>query len=325
MDCKSELFASICSIFTLSNPDQGQQLWNCLDQYVIKDKLTCKSLDEGVNLYIEAKKAEGLSQRTIGNYIQSLALLQHHLGNVLLAEVDTANIRSYLVYLKDERHQKKSSIQTNLCVVRTFFTWLCNERFISDNPVNRIKSAHIDKRSARHPLQQENIERVREACETRRDKALFEFFLSTGCRLSEVVNIKTGDIDFNNRSVVVTGKGDKRRTVYFSVRAKYYIEEYLAHDSKNKEWLFTSEIAPYGKLSGQGIERIFQNIGRRSNINERLFPHKLRHTFATNALSSGMDITSIQQLLGHSDLNTTQIYAELNSTVVHNQYDMLVS
>lgn len=325
MDSKSELFARICSIVSPADQEQYQKLWECIDQYIIKDKLTAKRLGESINIYLDAKRAEGLSIRTVNNYLQSLTLLFNYVGDILLAEIDTATIRSFLVYLKDERHQKKSSVQTNLCAVRTFFGWLYNERFISENPLNRVKSTHIDKKSARHPMQPENVERARNACITKRDKAMFEFFLSTGCRLSEVSNIKTEDIDFHNRSVVVTGKGDKQRTVYFSVRAKFFIEEYLNSDSKNKEYLFTSSCAPYGKLSGQGIERIFQNIGRRANINERLYPHKLRHTFATNALSSGMDITSIQQLLGHSDLNTTQIYAELNHSVVHSQYDRMVS
>lgn len=324
MDSKSELFARICTIAHLTDQDQYRQLWECIDQYIIKDKMTAKTLGEGINLYLTAKRAEGLSARTIDNYAKSLSLLSNYLGDVLIAEIDTGMIREFLAYLKDVRNQKKSSIQTNLCSVRTFFGWLYNERFITENPTNRIKSIHIDKKNARHPMQQENVERARNACLTKRDRAIFEFFLSTGCRLQEVVNIKTAEIDFQNRSVVVTGKGDKSRTVYFSVRAKFFIEEYLNSESKNKEYLFTSTSAPYGKLSGPGIESVLKKIGKRANLNERLFPHKLRHTFASNALTSGMDITSIQQLLGHSNLDTTQIYAEINHTVVHHQYDRLV-
>ena len=329
MNPKSELFTKICSVinnqFSIDklSEQQYQLIYDCIDQYIIKSKSSNKKLSESITFYLNAKKAEGLSLITINNYKLSLKLLNNYLNNPPITEIDADKIREFLIYLKENRHLKKSSIQTNLCAIRTFFSWLHNEHYIDENPLNRIKSTHIDKKNTRHPLQSENVEKARNACISKRDKAIFEFFLSTGCRLSEVINIKTENINFYNRSVTVTGKGDK--VVYFSVRAKIFIEDYLNNESKNKTYLFTSSVYPYNKLTNRGMERIIHKIGEKANLKEPLYPHKLRHTFATNALSSGMDITSIQQLLGHNDLNTTQIYAEINNSIVHSQYNRMIN
>ena len=219
---------------------------------------------------------------------------------------------------------KKDSVQTYLNCLRSFFGWLMVEEKIQRNPMNRIRSARIDKKHTRQPLTQEEVERCRAVLDTPRDRAIYELYLSTGCRLSELVNIPIGSIDFQTRTLEVHGKGDKVRTVYFSVRAKLAVQAYLDH-SRNNSILFTCNAAPYGPLGQQSIEKIIRGIGVRAGLSTPLHPHKLRHTFATQALNAGMDIVVIQQLLGHSNLDTTQIYAQISQEAVRHSYNKLVA
>lgn len=151
-----------------------------------------------------------------------------------------------------------------------------------------------------------------------------EFLVSTGCRLSEVAQLNVADLDFNNRSVTVTGKGNKERPVYFSIRARLMLQEYIK-ERKGGEGLFVSSKTPYLPLKPRAIQRIIHGLSVRAGLDARVHPHLLRHTFATHALNSGMDVTAIQQLLGHENISTTQIYAAMNEDVIRHQYNKYVA
>lgn len=320
MDSKIELYASLCSV--LERPEPKKEIWDILAGYTINALAAYSSLETSIKEFLDAKRADSLSEKSILNYKQILSLFQQW-KDIPPSLITTDDIRGWMSYLKNDRGMKKDSVQTYLNCLRSFFGWLYSEEKIQSNPTTRIKSAHIDRKRSRKPLTQEEVEFCRSVLNNRREKAIFEMYISTGCRLSELVNIKTEDIDFNARELKVCGKGDKMRTIYFSARAKLAVQAYLA-ESKNKSVLFSCDIAPYGPLGDQAIEKIIRAIGRRAKLSEPLYPHKLRHTFATSALNSGMDIVVIQQLLGHSNLDTTQIYAKLSQESVCYNYNKLV-
>lgn len=211
-----------------------------------------------------------------------------------------------------------------LNVLRAFFGWLYVEEKIKKNPMDKIKSLKLDKKNARQALSVEELERLRDACKGYREKALVEFLVSTGCRLSEVAQLAVGDLNFADRSVTVTGKGDKDRVVYFSVRARLMLQEYIK-TRKGGEGLFVSSKSPHEPLKPRAIQRIIHNISERAGLTTQVHPHLLRHTFATHALNSGMDVTAIQRLLGHEGIATTQIYATMNEDVVKHQYNKYVA
>ena len=195
---------------------------------------------------------------------------------------------------------------------------------IKRNPMRKIKSLKVDRLRARRPLTGEQLERLRDGCRSYKEKALVEFLVSSGCRLGEIVGLRADAVDWQSRSVVVLGKGGKERTVYFSTRAKLMLQEYLAR-RKGGDALFAGSRAPYGAMKARGVERVLQKIGERAGEARRVHPHLLRHTFASNALNAGMDITIIQHLLGHTDPKTTLIYAELAPRTVRYEYERVVS
>lgn len=172
----------------------------------------------------------------------------------------------------------------------------------------------------RHPLSDEEVELLRQACITDREKALTEFLVATGCRLSEVVKINKDDIDWYEMSLNVIGKGDKERKVYFNVKAKILLQKYLKSRKGNSPALFVGVKYPFARIGGRSIERELKKIATRAGFKKPVFPHLIRHTFATHSLNVGLDITVLQHLMGHETPATTQIYAQLNDENIRHEY-----
>lgn len=318
------LFAEICAITGTLDVEIREKLWKCLNKYKVQEKATYKNFNSCIEHFLNAKISENLSSETVRNYKDRLRLTSAYFNNQAPATLTTDDIRGLIKHWSEERGMKKSSVQTCINYTRNFFNWMYNEEMIPSNPFVKIKSFHIDKTVARKPLKQYDLERFRAACKTPRERALVEFFVSTGCRVGELINIKTEDINWVDRTVDVIGKGNKKRTIIFSVRAKVFLEDYLKI-SKNTKYLFSSKKAPYDKLSKEAVEKIIRTIGKNAGITEHVYPHKLRHTFATNALNAGMQITTIQTLLGHADLATTQIYAKIRKETIINDYNRVLN
>ena len=198
------------------------------------------------------------------------------------------------------------------------------EDIIRKNPMRKIKSLKFDRMRSRRPLSPEELEQLRDGCQTYKQKALIEFLVSSGCRLGEVVGLRVDQVDWQSRSVVVTGKGDKDRIVYFSVRAKMMLKAYLAQ-RKGGHALFASSRAPYDAMGAAAIQKLVRQIGVQAHEPRRIHPHILRHTFASNAVNGGMKIATIQQLLGHSDPKTTCIYAEMSPKAVQYEYEQIIA
>ena len=239
------------------------------------------------------------------------------------SRITTDDIRAYIGQLA-ARGLRDSSIQTHINTLRSFFAWMELEDMVRKNPMRKIKSLKIDRMAARHPLEPEELERLRNGCKTYKERALVEFLASTGCRLSEVVGIQVNRVDWQRRCVTVLGKGHKERMVYFSVRAKLMLQEYLSK-RKGGNALFASSRTPYGSMSPRAVEKALQKVGERAGVARRVHPHLMRHTFATEALRGGMDLTIIQRLLGHTDPKTTLIYAELQPEAVRYAYERVIA
>lgn len=284
--------------------------------------LTASDLEGKINYFLATKKLEGLSQKTVRNYEYILRKLQNMFYKPVSA-ITTGDIKMFM-YSQAE-NKSPSSMNTFMTPIKLFFSWLQNEEFIIKNPCASIKPMKEPKRM-RKPLTEEQVEILRDCMLTRREKAILEFFLSTGCRLSEVLNVKVKELDFNNKTLLVIGKGNKERKVYFTERCKRALLNYLKDRKDNCEYLFITDVRPYRKLSERGMQRIVKAMKIKSGLDRNIHPHIFRHTFATHALRSGMKPEIIQQILGHEDVGITlKVYAKLAESDVEHSYRMLVS
>lgn len=284
--------------------------------------LTTSDLDAKINYFIATKKLEGLSPKTLKNYRYTLEKLQN-MFHKPVSTITTADIRM-LMYSESEK-KRPSSMNTFMTPIKLFFAWCQNEEFIIKNPCADIKPMKEPTR-LRKPLTVEQVEQLRDTVLTKRERAVLEFYLATGCRLSEGLDVKIKDIDFNNKTLLVIGKGDKERRVYFTERCKRAINNYLQERNDNCEYLFVTEKRPFRQFGPRTMQQIVNKIREKANLDINIHPHLFRHTFATQALRSGMKPEIIQQILGHENITTTlKVYAKLAETDVEHSYRMLVS
>lgn len=284
--------------------------------------LTTSDLEAKINYFLATKKLEGLSLKTLKNYEYNLRKLQD-IFHKPVSTITTADIKM-LMYSESEK-KSPSSMNTFMTPIRLFFQWLQNEEFIIKNPCASIKPVKEPKRM-RKPLTEEQVEQLRDSMLTRRERAILEFFLSTGCRLNEVLNVKIRDVDFANKTLLVIGKGDKERRVYFTERCKRALNNYLKDREDDSEYLFVTDRKPHRQIGHRGMQRIVNTMKIKANLDVHIHPHIFRHTFATQALRSGMKPEVIQQILGHEDVGITlKVYAKLAQSEVEHSYRMLVS
>lgn len=282
-----------------------------------------KELDENkdmINSFISSKQVEGCSERTIKYYKEIIEKFVNDFDKSI-KQISTNEIRNYLSEYKDNSSCGSTTIDNIRRVLSSFFSWLEDEDYIMKSPVRRIhkiKTAVVVK----EVLTDENLERLRDKCENIRDLSLVELLISTGMRVGELVNLNINSINFEDRSCIVLGKGNKEREVYFDAKTKLHLKEYISKRNDSNDALFVSMKEPHQRLSISGIELIIRTLGINSNIN-KVHPHKFRRTLATMAIDKGMPVEQVQKLLGHVKIETTMHYALVNQSNVkisHRRY-----
>jgi len=173
-------------------------------------------------------------------------------------------------------------------------------------------------------ISDESIERLRDNCASKRDKAIIDLLYSTGIRVGELVNLNINDIDLEGRECVVYGKGNKERKVYFDAKAKVHLIDYIESRDDDNEALFVTLDAPHDRLKISGVEIRLRELGRKLNI-EKIHPHKFRRSMATRAIDKGMPIEQVQKILGHSQIDTTMQYAMVNQNNVKNSHQRYIA
>ena len=289
------------------------RLEEAIDRYDVNLKTEESRKDDliaNIKLYISAKRLEGLSELTLQDYYRELMMFEFYVQKSTVS-ITTSDIRMFLA--RDES-VSASTTGKKLSVIKTFFTWLVDEEIILRNPAARIKQIKQPKRLPK-ALTALELEALREACITLRERALIEVLYSTGCRLSEVSHMTKEKIDWSNASVTVIGKGDKERVVYLNPKAVYHLERYLeeCEDNNNySEYLFSTIRRPYRQMKNKTIQDAIDKIASRTNLNKNVTPHVFRHTMATLAMENGIELGDLQQLLGHDNPSTTLRYAAVS-------------
>ena len=156
-------------------------------------------------------------------------------------------------------------------------------------------------------------------CSSGRDRLILSLLYSSGLRVSELVSLRINDIDLQDRTIRIRGKGDKDRIVLFDENTRNLLEDYLQKRVYESDYLFLNRFGD--PLTPRYVQMMIKNYARKAGINKKVTPHILRHSFATHLLKNGVDIRAIQQLLGHSNLSTTQIYTSVDMQTLKNVYD----
>ena len=193
---------------------------------------------------------------------------------------------------------------------------MVREEYIDKSPMLKIKKIKSEI-EVKPPFSDNELEKLRNAAsksrDYRRDRALIEFLLTTGCRVSEVIGIELKNINFLNGECIVHGKGNKERKVYISDKANYYLQEYIMNRKYPSDILFTNRFG--NRWSKQSIEKIVKSIAKKAGV-DNAHPHRFRRTFATNALNKGMAVQSLQKILGHQSLDTTMRYCTVDDDLI---------
>ena len=279
-----------------------------------------KNNQEILNKFISSKEIEGCSVRTLKYYKDNITKMLDTV-NLPINEITTETLRNYLSNYKNNSTAGMVTIDNIRRTLSSFFAWLENEDYIIKSPVRRIHKVKAIKK-VKETLTDENLEKLRDTCSNVRDLAILELLISTGMRVGELIRLNISDINFQERSCIVLGKGNSEREVYFSAKSKMYIKKYLETRTDNNEALFVSLIKPYNRLGISGVEIAIRNLGKEANIN-KVHPHKFRRTMATMAIDKGMPIEQVQKLLGHIKIDTTMEYAMVNQNNVkisHRKY-----
>ena len=279
--------------------------------------LVVSDLEEKIFIYLQNLKIEGKSYETMKNYYYTLKAF----SKIIIKPVNAIDLQDLRMYVAQfSNNHSKSTVNTLTSNLKSFFKWLAAEEYIAKNPAVRLKQIKLPKR-LRKSLTADELERLRDVCKTTRERALLEFIFSTGCRVGEVNKVNISDIDISNNSLRIIGKGDKERFVYFSPKARLYLQKYLLERKGENESLFVTTRYPHARLGRRSIEKEISNIAKRAGFDKSVFPHLLRHTMATLGMKSGASIITIQHLLGHTVPATTQIYAELSTESIKHEYD----
>lgn len=286
-----------------------------------KEKQQIKETNENyINSFISAKEVEGCSTRTIKYYREIIEKMINVLDKAI-KDITTEEIRNYLSEYKDNNKCNATTIDNLRRVLSSFFSWLEDEDYIIKSPVRRIHKVKTPT-TIKETFSDENLERLRDTSNCIRDLVLIELLYSTGIRVGELTKLNIADINFEDRSCKVVGKGNKQREVYFDARTKIHLKQYINTRKDENEALFVSKNKPHQRLSISGIELIVRKLGLKTEIN-RVYPHKFRRTLATMAIDKGMPIEQVQKLLGHVKIETTMHYAMVNQNNVkisHRKY-----
>ena len=306
----------------------------CLRNYEITAKETSVVVYDNsdmqiINRFFIAKAVEGLCQSSLDYYRIILRAFIIQVGKHI-KEIVTDDVRVYLAYKKINKCSD-NTLNNIRRTLSSFFTWCTEEGILDRNPMLRIKGVRQVKK-LKKPLSEDDMEKLRSLAKTKRNKAIIEFLFSTGCRVSEMVNVNRNDVDWQNGQIDVLGKGRKYRTVYLSARCKIALQEYVDSRTDNLDALFLSDyegmcqqikdMNKLSRISRGAVEIMLRNLGKKAGISN-VHPHRLRRTAATTALKRGMPIEQVQKMLGHESIETTTIYAQSTNDEVklaHEKY-----
>ena len=247
--------------------------------------------------------------------------------NIKIKDIKNSDIKDYLVYIKKGQTSERT-LAHNVSVIRTFYKFLLTQKVIERNPTEFLELPKLRKKLPT-VLSKEEVEKLLDIdltdCYSYRNKAMLELLYSTGLRVSELVNLELSNIDLESCTLKTIGKGNKERIIPISDYALYYVEKYI---NEYRGSMLKKGVNNYvfinnhgNVMTRQGFFKIIKKLALEKDIKTPISPHTLRHSFATHLLDYGADLRSIQEMLGHSNLSTTQIYTHVSSEHLKDNYN----
>lgn len=270
--------------------------------------------DTLLNVFLDAMNVEGRSAKTIERYKYIISRFLTE-TKVPTGSVTQYHIRQYLASEK-ERGISDSTIRGYCWVFGAYFGWLHRDGIIRRNPMSNIGHIRVQKK-VREVFCEVDIERMKTACESIRDKAIICFLKATGCRISEVTQLNRDDIDFENLECVVLGKGNKQRTVYIDSVTGMILKTYLCKRKDDSLALFVGKGTE--RIQPSGVRAMLKRIERKTGV-QHIHPHKFRSTQLTELANRGMPIEQIKILAGHEKIDTTMGYVKVDQQNVKHSY-----
>lgn len=303
------------------------ELYIYLADYSVEKKSTelavTDNLPASYKAFMVTKKIEGLSDESLKLY---KLVIEDAIDKFKkpLEDITANDIRLYLLNSQKVRNICERTLDNRRHILSSFFTWLHQEGYISNNPSGSVKPIKYEKKPV-HPFTDIELELIRDACKTVREKAIIELFYSSGCRVSELINIKVSDINFDKREVYLFGKGKKHRTSLLNAKACIALKRYLKERKGDSEYVFLSTRFPYNRITSRNsIENIVRVVGLRAGV-LKTHPHRIRHTTATDAIERGMPITDLKELLGHNSIETSMLYTKVShANVAYNHHRCII-
>ena len=270
---------------------------------------------------------KGYSNNTIESYKRDLLKFLEYNKNTSIDNITNKELKNYIKYLNNNNLNEKS-ISRNISALKSFYKFLIINKYTKENPSDMLYIPKIQK-NLPNTLSEEEIEKLLNINLkdnfSYRNKAMLELMYGAGLRVSELINLKLQDIDFTEDIVRTFGKGSKERVIPIGEIASEYLKKYINNYRSsmlkryNSEYLFLNN---HGKqMTRQGFFKIVKNIAKENGINKSFSPHTLRHSFASHLLKYGADLRTIQELLGHSDISTTQIYTHISNEELKKKYE----
>ena len=285
-------------------------------------------VDDIMNYIVEYKKYLLIDKKYSNNTVLSYMNDLKKFDNFIKKDIVEVNKNDILNFIEFERAKEDvRSVAHSLTVVRNFYNFLIVENIIKENPTDNIDSPKL-KKSLPIVLSKEEVDNLLNIelndKYDYRNKAMLELMYATGMRISELINIQMEDINLNNSCVIVNGKGNKERKIPFDEITTYYLEKYINEYRKQflkkiNNYLFLNCFGE--KISRQAFFKIIKSLAIKKNIHKNFSPHTLRHSFATHMVENGADLRSVQILLGHSDISTTQIYTNISNKFIRENYE----
>lgn len=306
------------------DPEQVNLISNVLAktlaEYEITDRCTSIEPYDGGNERIIKQYAaclivDGKSKNTVAQYVRTCRKLSETIGKPL-TEMNAYDVRFFLAK-EMERGISDQSRENQRANLSAFFQWMVNEEIIPKNPIAQIKpiKCHQEVKKAFSDIE---IDALRSACQSLKERALIEFLLSTGARVSEVAEMKAQDVNIETLSVhILHGKGDKERITYTTAVGMKHLLAYIHSRKETGDALFYSK--NHEPIRTSGIRFILNNVAKRAGVSN-VHPHRFRRTFATNLSKRGMAVQEIQKLMGHANINTTLVYIATDDSMVQASY-----